>query len=349
MNRVITIHLNGKAFQLEEAGFDALRAYLTDAENSLADNPDKAEILADLEQAVGEKCQKSLNSHKDVVTAAEIEAVLKEMGPVGAGETNGTTKTASAEKSTGPKRLYLIREGAILAGVCTGLAAYFNVDVVLVRIVFVILGILTGGAWLAVYIAMALLIPYAETGEQRAAAYGESFKAQDIVDRAKERFNESYERFTGNKYEWKKWRADMREKRREWRREMRHQHRCERPRPFFGFLSTLLAIVWLFALISLITTGAIFGWLVPAGIPLWVAVILLFLLYHIVTGPMKAARYHHAWDHEHHYDGWSGIEDSLGLLFLIIAGWFLYSHYPTVHNFVNDLPEEVRQWWNSVK
>jgi len=55
MNKVITIHLHGTAFQLEEGGYDALRAYLDQAARQLEPNPDRAEILADIEQAIGEK------------------------------------------------------------------------------------------------------------------------------------------------------------------------------------------------------------------------------------------------------------------------------------------------------
>jgi len=45
MQKVITINLNGRAYQLEEAAYDALRAYLNLAEVRLSDNPDRAEIL----------------------------------------------------------------------------------------------------------------------------------------------------------------------------------------------------------------------------------------------------------------------------------------------------------------
>jgi phage shock protein PspC (stress-responsive transcriptional regulator) len=54
---------------------------------------------------------------------------------------------------TAPKRLYQIREGAMLSGVCMGIAAYLNIDVTVVRIVFVLLTLLTGGIWILVYIA----------------------------------------------------------------------------------------------------------------------------------------------------------------------------------------------------
>ena len=79
MHKVISINLNGNAYQLDETAYEALRAYLDHAEAVLKDNPDQAEIVADLEQAIAEKCNKFLGPHKTVVTATEIEQVIKEM------------------------------------------------------------------------------------------------------------------------------------------------------------------------------------------------------------------------------------------------------------------------------
>jgi CHASE3 domain sensor protein len=77
MQKVISINLNGNAYQLDDTAYEALRAYLDRAEAVLKDNPDQTEIVADLEQAIAEKCNKVLGPHKTVVTAAEIEQVLK--------------------------------------------------------------------------------------------------------------------------------------------------------------------------------------------------------------------------------------------------------------------------------
>ncbi len=82
MNTVIIINLNGIAFHLEEPGFQGLRAYLEQAQAQLKDNPDKTEIMADLEQAIADKCAHFLRPHKNVLTAAEIDDVLRQMGPV---------------------------------------------------------------------------------------------------------------------------------------------------------------------------------------------------------------------------------------------------------------------------
>ena len=69
MQRVVTINLNGNAYQLDDAAFTALRAYLDEAEVRLKDNPDRAEILADLEQAIAEKCRRFLGPHKTIRAA----------------------------------------------------------------------------------------------------------------------------------------------------------------------------------------------------------------------------------------------------------------------------------------
>src|SRR5579872_6846118 len=68
MNTVIIINLNGNAFHLEEPGFQSLRAYLERAQAQLKDNPDRVEIMADLEQAIADKCAHFLSPHKNVLT-----------------------------------------------------------------------------------------------------------------------------------------------------------------------------------------------------------------------------------------------------------------------------------------
>ena len=82
MQKVVTINLNGRAYQLDENGYDALRAYLDRADAQLKDNPDRAEIIADLEQAIADKCRRYFTATKTVVEAGEIATVLEEMGPV---------------------------------------------------------------------------------------------------------------------------------------------------------------------------------------------------------------------------------------------------------------------------
>ena len=56
-------------------------------------------------------------------------------------------------------RLYRSRTNRKLLGVCGGLGEYFSVDPTIPRIAFVVLGMLSLGTWLLIYLIMALIIP----------------------------------------------------------------------------------------------------------------------------------------------------------------------------------------------
>ena len=58
------------------------------------------------------------------------------------------------------------------------------------RIATVLLTIFTG-VTLFVYIALIIIVPYADTAEDRAAAFGVPFNTEDIIGRAKKNFDES--------------------------------------------------------------------------------------------------------------------------------------------------------------
>ncbi len=57
------------------------------------------------------------------------------------------------------KRLYRSRNDRVLSGVCAGLGNYFNIDPVLVRVLAVILGFVSFGTFLLLYLVLALIIP----------------------------------------------------------------------------------------------------------------------------------------------------------------------------------------------
>ncbi len=82
MKQVVTINLGGNAYQLDEDGYEALAVYLDDARARLAGNPDIEEIMSDLELAIADKAGRFLGRGKSVVTGAEVDRIIEEMGPV---------------------------------------------------------------------------------------------------------------------------------------------------------------------------------------------------------------------------------------------------------------------------
>jgi phage shock protein PspC (stress-responsive transcriptional regulator) len=381
MNKVITINLDGNAYSLEEGGYDALRAYLETAAARLQGNPDRDEILSDIERAIGEKFRGLLAGHKTVVVTKEVAAVLAEMGPIeadpgvaaspGAGGTAGASRVAGEDRAapTGgkPRRLYRIHEGAMIAGVCNGLAAYVNVDPTLVRLAFVVMTMLWGTGVL-VYLVMAIVVPEAVSPEEKAAASGDPSTAQEFIRRAKEGYYEAMKGFPDRKArrEWnRRFKRDMRANADQWR----HNWHCYWANHFpvhpgMGFALPLISllhgatkILWLCALISLLATGTVFGAALPANVPVWVAALLLLITYGIVACPLKIAR-------RVCYQGLGQANWTWSFVFLLDAVvwlavvaaflWLAVHYFPELREAVHGLPslahqaaDDIRTWWNA--
>jgi phage shock protein PspC (stress-responsive transcriptional regulator) len=438
MRTVITISLNGNAYQLDAVGYEALRAYLHVAEQRLAGNPDQTEILADLEQAIADKCRRYLGPHKNVVGSDEVAEVLREMGPVdggtgesaqdaagsmgggamgaeglyagaaastGAGQNGAPGNTSAgdvagahreaaggstgggvgagpsaADGGTGgasgdaPRRLYQIREGAVFSGVCKGLAAYLNIDVAIIRALFIALVVLTGGVWILVYVVMMFVIPYAQTSEQHAAAHGWPFNAEELVARAKAH----YAQFRENGSKWQ--RKAFREQRRMWRSQHKqwkeHQRAWERwggpsgnpppppppspgwaagqqpPNPSYsyssqllngvlspivGVLGIILFFTFLWMVIAMIKHHTLFGWWMPHEIPLWVGIVFLIVLYRAVASPLNHAKYaaHYGTPVGH---AWVALFGALiWLAFVVFLAWLAWQHWDEVLDFLQQI------------
>jgi phage shock protein PspC (stress-responsive transcriptional regulator) len=331
MNKVTTINLNGRAYQLEEAGYDALHSYLATTAAKLEGNPDKDEIMADFEQAIADKCDDVLHGHKNVVSAREIEAIITTMGPVDA--TGGTEKIetekgdeksgaskSSGQNATKPRRLFRIPPGEWIAGVCNGLAAYFSIDVTLVRILFVLFGLVTHGILILAYIALAIIMPIARTSDDLAEAHGTGpVNAHDFIEQAKTRYAEFQKEHPTmpadphDREAWGKWKQDMKA----WKRQMREDAKAARHewrnnnygyhhsytyKPgsdvkrgwfsrilslFFGVILVILAFAWIYSLWTIIAHGMIFNYGFPSYHPLWISLLFVTLAFFLISIPLR--------------------------------------------------------------
>jgi phage shock protein PspC (stress-responsive transcriptional regulator) len=400
MNKVITINLNGTAYQLEEDGYEALRTYMESAGRRLDGNPDKAEIIADIEQSIGDKFRALLGAVKNVVATKEVQDVIAEMGPVqdgseanetpaaapsaGRGPAGGGSKegpAAGAAASAGaklPKRLYRIREGAKIGGVCNGLAAYFGIEVTIVRLLFVFL-FLTFGSGILVYIIMMLVIPEANTAAEVSEAFGEPFTAEEFIRRGREGYYAGMRTF-GDKRAYREWKRrfkqEMRQHKNDFKREVHQNLRKWRwdwghqwgPSPanhehwfaasFLSLLITIVSLIGLCAVASLVLTGSVFTLGLPVGMPLWVGVVFLILIFHILKWPLKAARratyYHYGVPYGPGRGIFSFAWCSVGWIVFILAVVWLANHSsPRSHEVLGQLRHEahravdaVSDWWN---
>jgi phage shock protein PspC (stress-responsive transcriptional regulator) len=393
MRRVITISLNGNAYQLEEDALELLTSYLDEAGRALAGDPDREEIIADLEQAIADKCGRYLGAHKGVLARAEIAQVIDEMGPVaGSGEPAAKGAPApdaaagvraradgpSGSKADGqaaPRRLYQISEGAVISGVCKGLAAYFDIDVTLVRVLAVAVAFLSGGLAVLAYLVLMFVVPFASTSEEHAAAHGLPFNARELVERAKAKYREfANEAGRQSQRDWREgWRharAEMRAARRHARQQWRDHWQWRAagspppaayaPAPasygahvatrllsaVLGVFLAVFMVGWLLACLSFLMTGAFFGLLLPFHAPGWSVIVGLFVLYGMVTGPVRAARHAAATPWRPYPGAWIGVLDGL-LVFAVAIGLLVYAshHMAEIHAWI----EQLRQWLQGLR
>ena len=139
MKKVISIHLEGKMFQIEEDAY----AYLN---NVLSGQWKKQE----LEAQVAERLEQKLSAGKVVITYPDVVDVLYQLG-FSASEYQAPTG------SIREKRLYRQPKDKMIGGVCTGLGEYFEIDPVILRILFVVSLFMVWGFW--AYIIMWIIVP----------------------------------------------------------------------------------------------------------------------------------------------------------------------------------------------
>ena len=85
------------------------------------------------------------------------------------------------------ERLYRSREERMLAGVAGGIAERFDLDPSLVRVLWVVLAFVTGGLFVLLYIAMAVLVPEAPRGAGGWPAWGTPGYAREAPSPAEAR------------------------------------------------------------------------------------------------------------------------------------------------------------------
>jgi len=159
MKKVININFQGTIVPIEESSYELLQQYIESLRRYFANEEGKDEIINDIESRISELFQERLKGGSTCITDDDVNAIIKNMGrpedfeDAEQGENLDGNNKKSSEKSDENKgffqgdlgwkgkRLYRDENSKILGGVCSGIAAYFGVDPVIVRILFLVSGI----------------------------------------------------------------------------------------------------------------------------------------------------------------------------------------------------------------
>jgi phage shock protein PspC (stress-responsive transcriptional regulator) len=168
MKKVININFQGTIVPIEESSYELLQQYIESLRRYFANEEGRDEIINDIESRISELFQQRLKGGSTCITDDDVNAIIKNMGrpedfeEAEQAENNESINGNKSEKSKTfygdfswkGKRLYRDENNKILGGVCSGIAAYFGIDPVIVRILFIVSGI-----GLLAYILLWMFVP----------------------------------------------------------------------------------------------------------------------------------------------------------------------------------------------
>ena len=154
MKETINVNIAQQAFTMDMDAYSELTKYLEDIGRRLPETD--TETMGDIESRIAEIFRERVPSPMMVITYGVVQSTMKQLGDA---ETFGeASRPLRSEKQSVnplglPRKFWRMRSPRSIAGVCSGIANYFNIDVTLVRIIFIV-GFFAGFSTGLLYIIM---------------------------------------------------------------------------------------------------------------------------------------------------------------------------------------------------
>ncbi len=155
MKKVININFQGRILPIEEMAYENLKNYIESLSAYFEKEEGKDEIINDIECRVAELCEDRLKKGAVCITEDDINLIIESIGRPADFEAQDGFEAQSSSSNTSytsspnegqnnwdnirPKRLYRDEQNKVLGGVCSGIANYFGLEPLLVRILWIFL------------------------------------------------------------------------------------------------------------------------------------------------------------------------------------------------------------------
>ena len=175
------VGIGGSGFMIDEDAYYRLNDYLTRFKSGLDSQKESSEVMLDVEQRIAELFKEKLRFREEVVSLSLVEKVTKRLGfPEGTEHSYEFNFERGFDAHARPRRvLYRDADHKTIGGVCSGLAAYFDTDATLCRILFLVaLFCGTLGFW--VYLILWIAVPRARTAAEKLEMRGVPVTAENL-------------------------------------------------------------------------------------------------------------------------------------------------------------------------
>lgn len=184
MNKIEYINLGGVPLTIDVDASQKLQDYLYELDDYFGKSEYASEIIQDIELRLAELIEESMGSRK-VANMADVEKSIKTMGrPDQFDQTDDAepkeSYTRGQQDRKYKRKLYRDPENKVIAGVCSGVAAYFDIDdPIWVRLGFALI-FFTAGAGVLLYLILWAVMPKARTSIDRLRMKGEPIDLENI-------------------------------------------------------------------------------------------------------------------------------------------------------------------------
>jgi phage shock protein PspC (stress-responsive transcriptional regulator) len=177
MKKIININLSGRVVPIEDSAYEKLQEYIESLRRYFANEEGRDEIINDIESRIAELMSEKVRKGSDSITDADVNEIANSMGrpedfegeeikeqsyasASAAGSSQQSTQSQALPKEK--RRLYRDTSDKFIGGVCSGIAAYLNVDPTIVRVLFAIIILGTWFFGLLAYVIMWIVLPAKE-------------------------------------------------------------------------------------------------------------------------------------------------------------------------------------------
>lgn len=170
MKKIININLSGRVIQIEDSAYEKLQGYIESLRRYFSKEEGRDEIINDIESRIAELLHEKTRKGVSAITDEDVDGVIASMGRPEDFEEESTDDARQepassaqqqydySEKKT-RRRLYRDSSDKFIGGVCSGIAAYLNVDPAIVRILFAIITFGGFGLGFLIYILLWMILP----------------------------------------------------------------------------------------------------------------------------------------------------------------------------------------------
>ena len=139
MKKTLTINIGHSIFNIEEDAYDILNRYLDSIKNYFNKIDNDLDIIKDFELRIAENFSSKVSSSKQCIDLSDVKEVIEIMGSLDDfKEIYNDTDTENVKEKKKSNKLFRDSSNRIIAGVCSGIAEYFKIDPIIVRVLFFI-------------------------------------------------------------------------------------------------------------------------------------------------------------------------------------------------------------------